>query len=87
MYDYKDMNIEEEILEIKARNRKVETDKAWEISWTRRIFIALATYIIAGIWLMLIHDTNPLLKALVPAAGYILSTLSLPFVKKLWLGK
>lgn len=79
--------IQTEVLAIKERNRRVEGDKAWEISWMRRVFIAAVTYLTAGIWLMLIHDTYPWLKALVPAAGYLLSTLSLPFIKSWWLNK
>ncbi len=78
------MNIEQEIAKISERNARVELDKAWEISWTRRLFIAAVTYIIAGIWISLINDSDPWLKALVPAVGYILSTLSLPFVKTWW---
>lgn len=78
------MNIEQELENIKERNRRVETDKAWETSSTRRIFIALVTYVIAGVWLVLIEDSYPWLKAFVPAGGYILSTLSIPFVKKWW---
>jgi hypothetical protein len=78
---------QKEIEIIKARNKKVETDKAWETSWTRRIFIALATYFIAAFWLVLINDTSVWLKAFVPAGGYILSTLSLPFIKKWWANK
>lgn len=80
-------SIEERIQIIEDRNRRVELDKAWERSWTRRLFIALVTYIIAGIWLLVIHDAKPLLKALIPTAGYILSTLSLPIVKKWWSDK
>ncbi len=79
-------NLEKEIEEIKARNSKVEADKAWEVSWARRLFIAAGTYIIASAWLILIHDTFPLLKAVVPPVGYLLSTLSLPFIKKWWIG-
>lgn len=78
------MNIEEEILAIQERNRRVEVDKAWETSWTRRIFITAATYVIAGIWLVLIDDSYPWLKAFVPSGGYVLSTLSLPIVKRWW---
>ncbi|OGE82581.1 MAG: hypothetical protein A2846_00445 [Candidatus Doudnabacteria bacterium RIFCSPHIGHO2_01_FULL_49_9] len=76
--------IEKSITEIMERNRRVEIDKAWEISWTRRLFITAATYAVAGIWLVLIDESSPWLKALVPAAGYILSTLSLPFIKNWW---
>jgi hypothetical protein len=81
------MNIEQEIVKISERNAKVELDKAWETSWTRRLFIAAVTYVIAGIWIMLIHDTSPWLKAFVPAVGYILSTLSLTFIKSVWQNK
>lgn len=77
-------DLEKEIEVIKERNSRVEADKAWEVSWTRRIFIAVSTYIIAGIWLIIIHDTFSLLKAFVPSVGYLLSTLSLPVIKKWW---
>ncbi len=78
------MDIEQEIQNIKERNQKVEVDKAWEVSLTRRTFIAAVTYIIALAWLLMIHDTIPWLKAFVPVIGYILSTLSLPFIKSWW---
>lgn len=51
--------IEKELIAIKERNWRVEMDKAWEISWTRRLFIAVATYVIAGVWLVWIEDSNP----------------------------
>ncbi len=70
---------------LKERNLRVEAGKAWEVSFARRIFIALSSYIIAGIWLMIINDSLPWLKAFVPALGYMLSTLSLPFVKNWWI--
>ncbi len=79
------MNLEQEINLIKERNSRVEADKGWEVSWTRRIFIAASTYTIAAVWLVVIKDTVPLLKALVPAIGYLLSTLSLPFIKSWWI--
>ncbi len=79
--------LEKEIELIKQRNLKVEIDKAWEISWARRFFISVSTYVIAGLWLVAIHDTFPWLKAFVPAAGYLLSTLSIPFIKELWMRK
>lgn len=76
------MDIEAEIQNINTRNEKVEADKAWELSWVRRIFIFVMTYLVAGLWLWMINDTYPWLKAFVPAGGYILSTLSLPFIKR-----
>ncbi len=77
--------LEKEIEIIKARNVKVESDKAWEVSYVRRLFIAVSTYIVASVWLVIVvKDTFPLLKAFVPPVGYLLSTLSLPFIKKWW---
>ena len=80
-----EQEIQKEIEEIKERNRRVETDKAWEVSWARRLFISIVTYVVAGIWLILIHETRAGLKALVPVVGYVLSTLSLPPLKRWWI--
>ena len=79
--------IEQELGKIAQRNRRVEADKAWETSKTRRLFIALATYLVAAAWLAMIHDSHPFLKALIPAIGYVLSTMSLPLVKNWWVNK
>ena len=81
---FTDQQITEQLASIQERNRRVELDKAWEISWTRRLFIMVATYIVAGVWLMVIRDSYPWLKAFVPTGGYLLSTLSLPVVKRWW---
>ena len=70
---------------IKERNKRVEADKAWEISITRRSVIALMTYIIISIFLISINVLNPWLNAIVPTVGFILSTLTLPLFKKFWL--
>ena len=77
-------DIEKEIDAIKKRNRTVESDKAWETSWTRRIFIAVITYLIASWWMAIIGEAQVFFKACVPTGGYLLSTLSLPFVKRWW---
>lgn len=79
------MNLEQEIKKIQARNKKVELDKSWETSWTRRVSIMILTYIIIIIYSYLIkqHD-NILLSSLVPVIGFTLSTLSLKLVRRLW---
>lgn len=79
------MNIEKEIKEIKERNKKVEMNKAWEISWTRRICIMILTYIVVIIYSYLIKNVdNVFLSSLVPVIGFTLSTLSLNLVRKVW---
>jgi hypothetical protein len=77
--------ISEEINRIKERNNRVELDKAWERSFTRRFTIMALTYVVAVIWLLMIDESDEFLKALVPVFGYLLSTLSLPFAKRFWL--
>ena len=79
------MNIEKEIKEIKERNKKVELDKAWETSWTRRIFIMILTYIVVVIYSYIVSKyNNIILSSLVPVIGFTLSTLSLKLVRKIW---
>lgn len=74
-----------ELKAIELRNQRVEADKAWETSWARRLFIALITYCIAAFYMRYAGLGNPYLGAFVPTGGYLLSTLSLPFVKTYWL--
>jgi len=80
-------NIKDELDDIKERNKRVESDKAWETSNFRRITIAVLTYIIAAIFLYTINITNYYYSALVPTGGYILSTWTLPPLKKWWIKK
>lgn len=70
---------------IKRRNIRVESDKAWETSWTRRIIIAIITYVTISIFLLYIKAENPFVIALIPAIGYVLSTFSMPVFKKFWI--
>ena len=79
------MNIEEEIIKIQKRNKKVELDKKWETSLTRKICIAILTYIVVVIYSLIITKySNIWLSSLVPVIGFTLSTLSLKFVRKVW---
>lgn len=79
------MNIEERIKKIEDRNKRVELDKKWETSWTRRICIMIITYIVVIIYSYVINKyTNIFLSSLVPVIGFTLSTLSLKLVRKIW---
>lgn len=69
---------------LESRNSRVETDKAWETSYTRRFCIALITYVFATIWLYVIGGPLPYVHATVPVLGYLLSTFSLPAIKNIW---
>ena len=77
--------LEEDVLKIKERNKRVELDKAWETSWTRKICIMVLTYIVVIIYSYVIKEfDNIFLSSLVPVIGFTLSTLSLRLVRKLW---
>lgn len=77
--------LENEIKNIKERNVRVELDKKWETSWTRKIFICVLTYIVVVCYSLLIQKSNNIyLSSLVPVIGFTLSTLSLKLVRKLW---
>ncbi len=79
------MNIEEEISRIKERNKRVELDKKWETSMTRKICIMVLTYIVVIIYSYLVRNyDNIFLSSLVPVIGFTLSTLSLKVVRKMW---
>ncbi len=69
------------------RNARVEMDKAWEVSRTRRATIAFLTYLTAATFLKIIGNDAPFLNALVPFGGYLFSTLSLPLVRDWWIDK
>lgn len=76
--------IRNELREIQQRNRKVEADKAWEISWTRKLLLVMFTYITIGLYMQVIGVRDVWLNAIVPAVGFLLSTQSLPFFRALW---
>ena len=79
------MDIKKELEKIMQRNKKVEADKAWETSLTRRSILAITTYLLIVLFLWIIKIPYPWLNALVPTIAFILSTLTLPFFKKFWL--
>ena len=73
--------LEKEIKAIKERNKRVETDKAWETS----ICICILTYLVVVCYSWLISKvSNIWLSSLVPVIGFTLSTLSLGLIRKIW---
>lgn len=78
-------DLKKEIEEIKIRNKRVELDKKWETSYTRKVCICILIYIVVVIYSTIISKTNNIfLSSLVPVIGFFLSTLSLKLIRKLW---
>ncbi len=78
-------NIEERLKAVERRNARVEFDKAWETSWIRRGLIAGITYLCAIVLLFILGHEGSWKHAFVPVMGYLLSTLTLPEAKRIWL--
>lgn len=81
------MDLEQRIQKIEERNQRVEADKAWEGSAVRIGSIMLVTYIIATGLMVAMGNDNSFRNALIPVVGYFLSTQSLPFLKRSWIGR
>ncbi len=78
-------DFEQRLRAIEARNNSVELEKAWETSWMRRGLIAFFTFASIGTYMWAIGIPNPLMNAIIPTAGFLLSTLTMPFFKRWWL--
>jgi len=73
------------VAKIEARNKKVESDKAWEMSLARKLLVAVLTYLVVSIFMNALDVDSPWLNAIIPSIGFMLSTLTIPVVKNLWL--
>lgn len=85
MNEKKFNELEKRIYEIEKRNKRVEADKAWETSMLRKLLIIIFTYIFAVLYLKIADTTNPWFGAVVPCAGFYLSTQSIKIVKSWWI--
>jgi hypothetical protein len=79
--------LENRVIVIENRNKKVEVDKAWETSLTRKALLIVFTFLSIGLYMNAIGVNNPWLNAVIPSLGFLLSTLSLPFFKKIWISR
>ena len=77
--------LQREIKTIQERNQRVEADKAWETSWERKVLVALLTYFVVVLFFWIAKLPKPFVNALVPTMGFVLSTLTLSFAKRLWI--
>ena len=82
-YNMELKDLEKEIENIKERNKKVELDKSWETSWTRKICIMILTYIVVIIYSYVIRKyDNILLSSLVPVIRIYIIYIILKIYKK-----
>lgn len=79
--------IERRLSKIEARNRRVELDKTWETSWVRRFLILIFTYVLIGLYMNVVNIDRPWLNAFIPSLGFLLSTLTIGWLKTLWLSR
>ncbi|MBI4598788.1 hypothetical protein HY734_01170 [Candidatus Uhrbacteria bacterium] len=78
-------SLQTEIERIQERNRRVELDKKWETSAFRKLAVAMLTYFVIVLFFAAAGLPKPFVNAFVPTMGFILSTLSLPAFKSVWI--
>ena len=78
-------NLEKEITLIKQRNSRVETNKAWETSFSRKFFVLILTYLVIVTFMHFAQMPAPWANAVVPAVAFMISTLTIPFIKEYWI--
>ena len=76
--------LEKRVEKIELRNKGVEKNKTWETSVTRKILIAIFTYVSIALYMKYILEIDPWISAIVPTVGFLLSTMTMPIFKKLW---
>lgn len=76
--------LEKRVIKIENRNKRVEQDKTWETSYSRRILLVVFTYLTISLYMKFVLSIEPWLNAIIPTLGFFLSTLTLPLFKTLW---
>lgn len=94
--DIEDINsrlvrLEAQVESLKERNSRVEGDKAWETSLTRKRLIVGTTYLVmVSIFSVIEYASTktisyqPLVNAVIPTTGFYLSTLAFECIKNCW---
>ncbi len=79
--------LKQEIERIQTRNRRVDADKAWETSLSRRVLVAFLTYCVVALFFLMAEMSRPFVGAVVPTIGFIVSTLTISQFKSYWVQK
>ena len=69
---------------VRGRSHRFEIDKDWEMSWTRRIIIAMLTHCVISLTFLVVGLPQAFTNALVPTVAFILSASTMHGVKKIW---
>jgi len=77
--------LEARVSALEARNKRVEMDKTWETSATRKVAIIVVTYLVVLAFLFIIKNDKPFINAIVPSLGFFLSTLVVGGLKRHWI--
>lgn len=77
--------LKKEIAHIKARNKRVEREKAWETSYTRKAYIVVSTYVIISLVFIILRLEKPFVNAIIPSVAFFISTTSFGVLKKWWM--
>ncbi len=80
-------DLEKRVAAIEARNQRVELDKAWEVSWTRKLVLFCITFLLTFLFLLLIRDDRAWGNAVLAAIGILLSTLTISYLKTWWISR
>ena len=78
-------DLEARVRAIEERNRRVEADKAWETSWTRRFLVAALTYAVIATYLQVVVHISPWINAVVPMVAFLASTVVFGVFKRAWI--
>lgn len=79
-----EIDLAQRVAALEARNRRVESAKSWETSWTRRALIAVLTYLSIATYLGLVVHIDPWVNAVVPSLAFLISTQTLQVARRLW---
>lgn len=80
-------SLQNEIHALQERNARVEAEKAWETSIARIFAVGILTYVVILLAMFSLHIDRPYTSAIIPTASFLLSTLSLPFLKRHWISR
>lgn len=78
------MELRSRVVALEERNARVELNKAWETSGTRKLAIVVVTYFIVLAFLLIIKNDKPFINAIVPSLGFFLSTLAVGRLREHW---